>query len=177
MTDSRTGRPAPDEHLPYYAQYIRLVPDGPILDTLAREIEATARFLAPLSAEDATRRPTPDDWSLVEVLGHLADAERVFAYRILRIARADPTPWESVEFDDYAAASGYARRDLDSVMAELVATRAATIALLAGLDAAAWRRRAPEDWTTRSVRAIAYAVAGHEIHHREDWRDRYGVSR
>jgi len=83
--------------------------------------------------------------------------------------------WSSVEFKGYAAAANFARRPLDDVVAELVAVRAAFVALLRGLDAAAWARRAPAEWTLRSVRAIAYAMAGHELHHAADIRRQHGL--
>ena len=104
----------------------------------------------------------------------MADDERVFGYRALRIARADPVMWTKVEFDDYAAAANFQERPLGDVVAEFTAARAASIAFLRGLDAPAWQRRAPQDWTTRSVRAIAYAIAGHELHHRADIRRQHG---
>ena len=104
----------------------------------------------------------------------MADVERVFGYRALRIARADPVMWTGVEFENYAAAANFLERPLGDVVAEFTAVRAAFIAFLSGLDAAAWQRRAPPDWTTRSVRAIAYAMAGHELHHRADIRRQHG---
>ena len=91
--------------------------------------------------------------------------ERVFGYRALRIARADPVMWTGLEFGDYAAAANFKERPLGDVVAEYRAVRAAFVAFLRGLDAAAWERRAPADWTLRSVRAVAYAMAGHELHH------------
>jgi DinB superfamily len=106
----------------------------------------------------------------VEIVGHLVDTERVFGYRALRIARADPVMWTAVEFPHYAAAADFQERPLGDVMAEYAAVRAAFVAFLRGLNAAAWERRAPADWTVRSVRAVAYAMAGHELHHLADIR-------
>jgi hypothetical protein len=176
MSDVRLdpGRPADDECLPYYFEYIRLVPDGPIVDRLERQIGETAALLAGLTSEQALRREGPKEWNAVEIVGHVADTERVFAYRALHIARADPVMWSSVEFEDYAAAANFARRPLGDVMAELAAVRGAFVALLRGLDAAAWARRAPAEWTLRSVRAIAYTLAGHELHHVADIRRQHG---
>jgi hypothetical protein len=73
--------------------------------------------------------------------------------------------WTAVEFGDYAAAANFQVRPLGDVAAEYAAVRAAFVALLRGLDSAAWERRAPADWTLRSVRAVSYAMAGHELHH------------
>jgi hypothetical protein len=159
------GRPDAGEHIPYYAQYIRLVPDGDIIAILERQVHETAAFFASFSPEQARERPAPGEWNAIEIAGHLADVERVFAYRALRIARADPAFWEDIDFDAYATEAVFNQRDLASVVEEFAAVRSATVALLRGLNRAAWTRRMPATWTTRSVRAIAYALAGHELHH------------
>lgn len=175
-TDLGSGRPDADECLPYYFQYIKLVSDGHIVKLLERQIVESAAFLAAFTPEQALRREAPGEWNIVEIVGHLADAERVFGYRALRIARADPVMWTEVEFPDYAPAANFQARPLGDVVAEYAAVRAAFVAFLRGLDAAAWARRAPADWTTRSVRAIAYAMAGHELHHLADIRGQHGGS-
>jgi hypothetical protein len=173
-TDLEPGRPDTDECLPYYFQYIKLVPDGHVVELLERQIGESAAFLATFTPEQARWREAPGEWNIVEIVGHLADTERVFEYRALRIARADPAMWTAVEFPDYAAAANFQARPLGAVVAEYVAVRAAFVALLRGLDAAAWERRAPADWTLRSVRAIAYAMAGHELHHVASVRRQHG---
>jgi hypothetical protein len=169
-TDAGPGRPDADECLPYYFNYIDLVPDGDVLTRLERQIVETAAYLDAFSAERAARREAPGEWNAVEIVGHLADTERVFGYRALNIARAHPVMWSSVEFPDYAAAANYGGRPLGPVVAEFAAVRAAFVTFLRGLDTAAWQRRAPEAWTLRSVRAIAWCMAGHELHHVADIR-------
>jgi len=169
-TDHGPGRPDADECLPYYFQYIRLVPDGHIVETLERQITESAAFLSAFTPQQALRREAPGEWNTLDIVGHLADVERVFGYRALRIARADPVMWTAVEFENYAKAANFQERSLGDVVAELAAVRAAFTAFLRGLDAASWQRRAPPDWTTRSVRALAYAMAGHELHHLADIR-------
>jgi len=174
--DHGPGRPAADECLPYYFQYIRLVPDGHIVERLERQITESAAFLSAFTPQQALRREAPGEWNILEIVGHLADVERVFGYRALRIARADPVMWTAVEFEHYAAAANFQERPLGDVVAEFTAVRAAFIAFLRGLDAAAWQRRAPQEWTTRSVRSLAYAMAGHELHHLADIRRQHGGS-
>jgi len=171
---SGPGRPGADECLPYYFQYIDLVADGHIIDILARQIAESAALLATFTPEEARWREAPGEWNVVEIVGHLADVERVFGYRALRIARADPVMWSNVEFADYAAVASFAARPLGDVVAEYSAVRAAFVAFLRGLDTAAWERRAPADWTLRSVRAVAYAMAGHELHHLASIRRQHG---
>jgi hypothetical protein len=172
--DLGPGRPDSDEFLPYYVQYIGLVPDGHVVAHLERQIAETAAFLAAFTPEQTLWREAPGEWNIVEIVGHLADVERVFGYRALRIARADPVMWTGVEFTDYAAAANVQARPLGDVVAEYVAARAAFVAFLRGLDVAAWERRAPADWTLRSARAVAYAVAGHELHHLASIRRQHG---
>ena len=169
-TDLGPGRPDADECLPYYFNYIDLVGDGNVVKRLERQIGESAAYLAAFTPEQALRREAPGEWNTVEIVGHLVDTERVFEYRALRIARADPVMWTAVEFPGYTAAAHFQERPLGDVMAEYAAVRAAFVAFLRGLNATAWERRAPADWTIRSVRAVAYAMAGHELHHLADIR-------
>ena len=134
-TDLGPGRPDADECLPYYFQYIELVPDGDVVGLLERQIAESAAFLAAFTAEQALWREAPGEWNTVEIVGHLADTERVFEYRALRIARADPVMWTQVEFPDYAAAANFQARPLGDVVSEYAAVRVAFVAFLRGLDA------------------------------------------
>src|SRR4029450_13343868 len=168
------GRPETDECQPYYFQYIGLVPDGHIVERLGRQIGESAEYLAGFTPERARWREATGEWNVIEIVGHLADTERVFGYRALRVARADPTMWTAGELGDHAAAANFQARPLGEVVTEFVAVRAAFVAFLRGLDAAAWERRAPADRTLRSVRAIAYAMAGHELHPRASIRRQHG---
>ena len=168
------GRPKADECLPYYFEYIDLVPDGHVVERLERQIDESAAFLATFTLEQALWREGPEEWNVVEIVGHLADVERVSSYRALCIARGEPLKWTQVEFNAYAAAANFKERPLGDVVAEYAAVRAASVALLRGLDAAAWDRRTPADWSLRSVRALAYTIAGHELHHVADIRRQHG---
>jgi hypothetical protein len=104
------GRPDADECLPYYFQYIQLVPDGHIVDILEHQITESAAFLSAFTPQQALWREAPGEWNILEIVGHLADVERVFGYRALRIARADPVMWTGVEFENYAAAANFLER-------------------------------------------------------------------
>jgi hypothetical protein len=79
-TDRGPGRPAADECLPYYFQYIRLVPDGHIVETLARQVAESAAFLHAFTPEQALWREAPGEWNILQIVGHMADTERVFGY-------------------------------------------------------------------------------------------------
>jgi hypothetical protein len=168
MLEIELGRPEAGEHIPYFGQYIELVPNGDIIEILATQISETARFFGRFTADEARQRPAPGEWNPIEIAGHLVDTERVLAYRLLRIARADSVLWESIEFEDYVEHGGFNERDLAEIVDEFVAVRASTVALLRGLRVAAWERRMADEWSLRSVRSLAYVIAGHELHHVAD---------
>lgn len=178
MARDEPGRPTAAEYIPYYDQYIRRVPDGDIVAILERQLEATAASAASLSPEQALRRSAPEGWNAIEIVGHLADTERVLAYRALRIARGDPTPLAGVEdFGPYVAAAGFARRPFADVIEEFASVRRATVTLLRSLETTAWTRSGLADGQRISVRALAYILAGHEAQHSEGLRDSFGPDR
>ena len=168
-------RPGPDEFNPFYAPYIARVPAGDLTEILAVQQLALRRLLAHVDEAGALRRYAPGKWSVKEVLGHIADAERVFAYRALRFARADATPLSSFDENAWVPAGGFDRRGIEALAGELAAVRAGTIALFASLDEAAWLRQGTASGNPVSVRALGCIIAGHELHHVAILRERYGV--
>lgn len=175
MTTINPGRPGPDEYGAYYGSYIARVPAGDICDQLAQQLDAFCALLAPLSAEQADFRPKPEDWSIREVVGHIADGERVFAYRALRIARNDETPLASFDQDLFVANGNFSSRTLGDLLEEFVTVRRATLSLLHTLSAEAWLRRGTASGNPTSARALAYIIAGHELHHVADFHQRYNI--
>ena len=169
-------RPVAGEFIPYYGKYIALVPAGNLGEILAAQHAVTQRLLAPLTDARGLHRYAPGKWSIKEVVGHLADAERVFAYRALRFARADATPLTGFDENVYVPAGGFDRRPLGSILDEFGAVRGATRALLASLDEPAWLRRGVANGDGSSVRALGCIIAGHELHHVALLRERYGVT-
>lgn len=168
-------RPQSDEHNPYYSRYISLVPDADILATLRGQIRETAALLRGLSDEKGNFRYAPGKWSVKEVVGHLSDTERVFGYRALRIARNDQTPLAGFEQDDYVRFGPFAQRSLAELVDEFAAVRQCSLFLLSELDEEGWRRRGTANNSAITVRAIAYIVAGHELHHRSILKEKYGL--
>ena len=165
------GRPGPDEVAEYYRRYLEYVPAGSLLSTLDRQLEETFRVVE--SIGDPDHRYAPDRWSVKEVLVHLADTERVLAYRALRIARGDTTPMPGFEQDDYIVAADLEHRTVDGIGAELRAIRAATTALFRELSDEALLRRGTASGVTFTPRALAWVIAGHELHHRVILEERY----
>ncbi len=166
-------RPAPDEHAPYYGRYIELVAGEDPLRALREGAEETRRFLEPLPESKGDTRYAAGKWSVKEVLVHVADGERVFAYRALRFARQDETPLPGFDENRWVAGLSTSGRTLASIREELRAVREATLAFFGNLDAEAWDRSGTANDVRMSVRAAAFVIAGHEIHHRNILRERY----
>ena len=167
------GRPADDEFAPYYANYIRQVPDGEILALLRDQLAETEALLREFRGDRGDHRYAPGKWSVKEIVGHIADTERIFSYRALRFARGDRTPLPGYEQDDFIRGGNFAARALPEIAGELRSVRMATITLFAGLSEEALLRRGPANNVEFSVRALAWIIAGHERHHAKIIRERY----
>jgi uncharacterized damage-inducible protein DinB len=167
------ARPQAGEYSPYYDRYISLVQGEDILNTLDEQRRQTVLLLCGRDDEDGDFRYAPEKWSAKEVLGHVCDTERIFAYRALRIARADATPLEGFEQDDYVRNGPFAQRPLADLVEDFIAVRRATLSLLRNLDEEAWSRRGIANKNEVSVRALAYIIAGHELHHRRILEEKY----
>jgi uncharacterized damage-inducible protein DinB len=166
-------RPSPEEHAPYYSRYIELVPGEDPLRALREGAEETRRLLEPLPESRADTRYAEGKWSVKEVLVHVADTERVFAYRALRFARRDETPLPGFDENRWVAGLSMSGRTLPSLGDELRSVREASLALFGNLDEEAWDRSGLANDVRMSVRAAAWVIAGHEIHHRNILRERY----
>ena len=166
-------RPQSNDYAPYYEKYVMLVPDGDFLEILETQLREMEQLLEPLTDVQADFRYAPGKWSIKEVLGHINDAERIFAVRILRIARGDQTPLPGFEQDDYVKVSNAASRKLSDLLEEFSAIRRATIALIRSLDDASWLRRGTASGKEVSVLAIAFIIAGHTLHHHAIFEEKY----
>jgi hypothetical protein len=167
------ARPQAGEYAPYYERYISLIEQNDVLATLDRQRREMVLLLSGLSEEQGNFRYAPEKWSAKQVLGHVCDTERVFAYRALRIARGDVTPMEGFEQDDYVKNGPFARHVIAEVIEDYIAVRRATISLLRSLEEAAWSRRGIANKNEVTVRALAYTIAGHEVHHRRILQEKY----
>lgn len=166
-------RPEASEYAPEFGKYISLVQGEDVLRALGDQVEGTLATLRKVSEQDSLRRYAPGKWSVREVLGHLIDAERIFAYRALCFARNDQTELPGFEQDDYVPAARFDERAWDDILAEFEAVRRANILMFRGLDGDAWSRRGVANGNPMSVRALAYAIAGHELHHMGVIRTKY----
>ena len=170
---SQPQRPGAGEYDPYYQKYIDRVPDDDIRALLRVQLTDTLALLRPLTEERGNFRYGPDKWTIKQVIGHLIDAERIFVYRALRFARADQTELAGFDENTYVPAGAFDQRTLESLLREFEAVRAATAAFFHGLAPEAWTRIGTANNSPMSVRALAYVVAGHELHHRELLQTRY----
>ena len=166
-------RPQSNDYAPFYGKYVMLVPDGNFLEILETQLQGMKQLLEPLTELQADFRYAPGKWSIKEILGHVIDAERIFAVRILRIARSDQTPLPGFEQDDYVRVSNAASRTLSDLLEEFAAVRRASIALIRSLDDASWLRRGTASGKEVSVLAIAFIIAGHALHHRNIFQEKY----
>ncbi len=169
------GRPEADEIPAHFVGYIGKVPEGDPVAVLAAQIDVTAALLRGVSDADALKRYAPGKWSVKEVVGHLADTERIMAYRALRVARGDETPLPGFDENAYIPPAKFDARPLAELISDFRTVRTATLALFKSFDADAWRRRGTASGKTISVRALGYMIPGHERHHVEILKDRYGL--
>lgn len=168
------AKPAPGEYPPYASQYIDLVPgDGRLLEHLAENLRATRELILTPPEEFLLQTYAPGKWTIKEVLVHVADDERIYAYRALRFARGDRTELPGFEQDDYVSLSGANDRSVHDIMGEYGAVRASTIALFRGLPEEALLRSGVANGNRATVRALGYHIAGHELHHVAIIRGRY----
>jgi uncharacterized damage-inducible protein DinB len=167
------ARPTPDEYAPYYATYIDKVPDGNLVEMLRRQHEEFSTLVRGLSAAQADHRYAPGKWTIREVVGHVADAERIFQYRMLRFARNDPTPLASFDENVFVANARFAQVPLADLVDELTTVRAASLSLLQNLSPDELARSGTASGRPFTVRALAWIIAGHQRHHMQVLKERY----
>lgn len=175
MSQLTLPRPGPDEAAAFYHGYVAEVAGENIGEQLFDQLAEVEQLHSSLDDRAALARYAPAKWSIKEILGHLADAERIFSYRLLRIARGDPTPLPGFDENSYVLAGRFDERPLSTLLAEFRTVRLSTGALTAGVPAAAWSQRGQASGHPISARALAYIILGHTSHHLRVLRDRYGL--
>jgi hypothetical protein len=175
MNQLSLPRPAADEADSYYQGYIAKVSGENIGEQLVDQLGEVGRLFGSLDDTAALARYAPDKWSIKEILGHLSDSERIFSYRLLRIARGDATPLPGFDQNAYVPPARFDERPLKALAEEFRAVRLSTVALAGGLPSASWSRVGQASGKLVSARALAYIMVGHVVHHLGVLRDRYGV--
>jgi hypothetical protein len=171
--NSLLSRPTADECSPYYFTYIQLVPDGDIVHTLQTQHADIHALLKNTTDANASALPAPSEWSIKQVVAHLSDTERLFSFRALWFARGEQSALPGMEPNPWVAITDANARALSDLLAEFDHVRAASISLFANLDTAAWQRRGSASGNVMSVRALAWIIAGHELHHNRSLREEY----
>ncbi len=167
------SRPTADECSPYYFSYIRLVPDGDIVHTLQTQHADIHALLKNTTDANASTHPAPNEWSIKQVVAHLSDTERLFSFRALWFARGEQSALPGMEPNPWVAIMDANARTLSDLLAEFDYVRAASISFFANLDTAAWQRCGTASGNVISVRALAWIIAGHELHHNRSLREEY----
>jgi uncharacterized damage-inducible protein DinB len=167
-------KPLPGEFPPYAIMYIGLLPDdGMVLKHLKNNLKSVKTLMQSLPEEKLLHRYQEGKWTIKEVLVHIIDDERIYAYRALRFARNDATELPGFEQDDYARVCGANDRSIRDILKEYTAVRNSTITLFQGLPEEAFTRTGKANKNPVSVRALAYHIAGHELHHFNIIKERY----
>ena len=171
-------RPTPDEYAPSYAGYIARIGEGadPVA-VLHGQLESLPALLGAVSDAQAHARYAAGKWSVKEVIGHLSDTERIFAYRLVRILRGDATPLSGFDQNEYVRVAAFDRVSLQDLVVDWAAVRRATLALVRGLEPAAWARRGVANGKPVTAGALLYIIPGHVQHHVDVLRTRYGIGR
>ena len=175
VSDLNLLRPGPDEYTELQEMYVGAVGNRDPLALLgdqARRLEAAFKG----SGEEAGEfRYAPNKWSIKQVIGHIADTERIVSYRLLRISRGDVTPLPGFDEKSYAEAYPFDKRPLAELIDDFRIARANSLRVVDVVAAGAWTNLGTANGSVVSVRALLYILAGHVEHHLTLLRDRYGV--
>ena len=168
------AKPQAGEFAPYTSMYIDLLPDdGRVLDHLEHNLDATGKLVKSLPETSLATPFAPGEWTVKEILLHIADDERIYSYRVLRFARNDSTELPGFDQELYTPHSRANERSLTDILEEYASVRAATITLFKNLPEDAWLRAGIANGNRMSVRAAVYHIAGHELHHLNSIRQNY----
>ena len=168
-------KPSPSEYEPAAIAYIKLVPDdGDVLRHLAENCRRISDYVRSMPGHKLSAPHAPGEWTVKDILAHLIDSERVFAYRALRIGRGDKTELPGYPHEEYVSAAMANRRSLGDILDEYASARGATLSLIRSFDSGALIRSAVCNGHRTTVRALVYDIAGHELHHLYSIQENYG---
>ena len=159
-------RPSADEYHDYYSTYIDAVPEADIFDVLSAAPDALDTLLVPVPEDQEKFAYGEGKWNFREVLGHIIDIERTFAFRALHVARGETAPLPGMDQDQWAKHSNAGSRSLGDLLGEFRALRDANVRWLSAVDEASHTRAGVASDVRFTVRALVFILAGHELHHR-----------
>ena len=169
-------RPQPNEHHPYFSTYIDLVPEESVIPVLRDQFQEVQNMLGGLDSDTVSILHPPYTWTLLQVLGHCIDTERVFAYRICRFAVSDATELPGFDQDDFVANTDFSQVTMAALLDEFKGLRDSNIRMLERYSPEVWNRQGTADGNSLSVRAAAFILAGHIRHHLRIIKKRLGLS-
>ena len=175
MTTTLRARPEASEYASFYHGYVTSVPEGDVVALLRSTGGELLEAVGRIPEARGGHRYGPDKWTIREVIGHMIDAERIFTYRALRVARGDRTPLASFDENEFVKTANSEARTVADLTRELGAVREATVLLFESLPDEAWSRSGVASGKDVSLRALAYIVTGHAMHHLRILRERYGI--
>lgn len=167
------SRPPESEYVAFYAGYVARVLDGDVFDFMGHQSARLRELLAGLTADQENFRFGPGEWSIKEMIGHVNDTERVFAYRALRVCRDDQTPVPGFDQDNYVRAANFGERTLSSLLEEYDLQRRANLLTFSNVSLEALLRCGNVNNSVMSARALVYCMAGHVEHHIESLKQDY----
>lgn len=165
---------ATNEYAPYYSTYVKLVNDDEdLLGNFALQMEETIALLQDISDYQAQFRYSPEKWSIKEVIGHMADTERIMSYRLLCIARGETIDLPGFDETEYVQNASFNQQSVEDLLQDLFVVRQSTLHLIKSLTSEDLTRRGTANHSDVTVRALIVIIAGHELHHRNIIRERY----
>ena len=173
MSAIAIGPPDPAECAPYYGKYIALVQGNDILGALSQQRDSTTTFLRSIPPAKENFTYAPGKWTVKQVLFHIIDSERLFAYRALSFARNDPAALPGMEQEDWMKGLSPEAANLKDLIDEFACVRQSTIHFFTHLSSDAWMRNGIASDNPFTVRSLAYIIAGHELHHRNVLKMKY----
>ena len=165
--------PASSEYVHFYAKYVGLVDKGNIINILNSQMHEMYSLLSTIPGDKAYFSYAPGKWTLKEVVGHMIETERVFSYRVLAISRGEQQALPGMDQDEYIKENNYNSRTLANLSNEYLALRVSTIHLLSNMTKAMIAKKGTASGAEVTVRALAFIIAGHELHHRNIIKEKY----
>ncbi len=170
----KIAKPKAVEFAPYAIMYVGLLPDdGQVLKHLKEQMKVTKEFFLSLPEEKLSFRYEEGKWTVKEILSHIIDTERIYIYRALRTAREDKTELPGFDQNNYVANAATDKRKLKEILKEYESVRKSMLTLFNGFERKALTRTGVANGNPISVRAVAYLIAGHELHHLNIIKERY----
>lgn len=169
----KTSQLLQTEYAPYYATYISKVEEADLVEELEISVHEFIKFVQNIPLDKYDYSYAEGKWTIKDIIQHLMDSERIFAYRALRIARNDKTPLASFEENEYAAIAGANQRSIRDLLTELVIVRQSTIALFKTFSEDVLKRIGVASGYDVSVRALGVIIIGHQKHHQRIFMERY----